>query len=147
VYPVLVHIHSDTKKPPSQYPAGLIPGNTAVIEKDQLVMMFEQIADNTDWDLSAPLIWGFFFTDASAEKLRAVAPVLEQDGYRFVDVFLADKEEPADPDLWMLHVEKIEIHTPDSLDARNGELYRFAAEHSLGAYDGMDVAPVNPEED
>lgn len=116
-----------------------------MIEKDQLVMMFEQIADNTDWDLSAPLIWGFFFTDASAEKLRAVAPVLEQDGYRFVDVFLADKDEPADPDLWMLHVEKIEVHTPDSLDSRNREFYRFAADHGLGAYDGMDVAPVNPE--
>jgi hypothetical protein len=142
---MLTQIHSDTKKPPSQYSSGLIPGNTAVIEKEQLVMMFEQIADNTDWDLSAPLIWGFFFTDASAEKLRAVAPVLEQDGYRFVDVFLADKDEPADPDLWMLHVEKIEVHTPDSLDLRNREFYLFAADHGLGAYDGMDVAPVDPE--
>nr|WP_255548365.1 ribonuclease E inhibitor RraB [Luteibacter sp. dw_328] len=109
--------------------------------------MFEQIADNTDWDLSAPLIWGFFFTDASAEKLRAVVPALEQDGYRFVDVFLADKDEPAVADLWMLHVEKIEVHTPDSLDQRNDALYRFAAEHELGAYDGMDVAPVDAEED
>jgi hypothetical protein len=118
-----------------------------VIEKKQLELMFEQIADNTDWDLSAPLIWGFFFTDASAEKLRAVVPALEQDGYRFVDVFLADKDEPAAADLWMLHVEKIEVHTPDSLDQRNDALYRFAAEHALGAYDGMDVAPVDAEED
>ena len=118
-----------------------------MIEKKQLELMFQQIADNTDWDLSAPLIWGFFFTDASAEKLRAVAPALEKDGYRFVDVFLADKDEPDAADLWMLHVEKIEVHTPDSLDQRNGELVRFAAEHQLGAYDGMDVAPVNAEED
>lgn len=118
-----------------------------MIEKDQLVMMFEQIADNTDWNLSEPLIWGFYFTDASAEKLRAVAPVLEAEGYRFVDVFLADKDEPTDPDLWMLHIEKIEVHTPDTLDQRNAAFYRFAAEHGLGAYDGMDVAPVNPEED
>jgi hypothetical protein len=118
-----------------------------VIEKKQLELMFEQIADNTDWDLSAPLIWGFFFTDASAEKLRAVVPALEQDGYRFVDVFLADKDEENAPDLWMLQVEKVEVHTADSLDLRNGELYRFAAGHGLGAYDGMDVAPVDPEED
>jgi hypothetical protein len=118
-----------------------------VIEKKQLELMFEQMADNTDWDLSAPLIWGYFFTDASADKLRAAAPSLEQDGYRLVDVVLADKDEPGDADLWMLHVEKIEVHTPDSLDQRNGELYAFAAAHGLGAYDGMDVAPVDPEED
>jgi hypothetical protein len=118
-----------------------------VIEKAQLVLMFEQIADNTDWDLSAPLVWGFFFTDASAGKLRAAAPALEQEGYRFVDVFLADKDAPEDADLWMLHVEKVEVHTADTLDARNTELYRFAAENGLGAYDGMDVAPVTPEED
>jgi hypothetical protein len=118
-----------------------------VIAKDQLELMFQQIADNTDWDLSSPLIWGFDFTDASADKLRAATPALEKEGYRFVDIFLADKAEPTDADLWMLHVEKIEVHTPDSLDQRNAELYRFAAEHGLGAYDGMDVAPVDPEED
>ena len=118
-----------------------------MIEKSQLELMFEQIADNTDWDLSAPLIWGFDFTDASADTLSAAVPALEQEGYRFVEVYLADKEKPTDPDLWVLHVEKIEVHTPDTLDQRNAELYRFAAEHGLGAYDGMDVAPVDPEED
>jgi hypothetical protein len=125
----------------------LIQGAAAVIEKDQLVLMIEQIADNTDWDLKAPLIWGFDFTDASADKLRAAVPALEQAGYRFVEVYLADKDEPTAPDLWILHVDKIEVHTPDSLDQRNAELYRFAAEHGLGAYDGMDVAPADPMEE
>nr|WP_183423510.1 ribonuclease E inhibitor RraB [Luteibacter sp. Sphag1AF] len=104
--------------------------------------MFAQIRDNTDWDLDGPMVWGYFFTDVSPEKLRETAPLLEAKGYRVIDVFLADKEEVGDPDLWWLHVEKEEVHTPDSLDARNSELYAFAQERQLGAYDGMDVGPL-----
>jgi hypothetical protein len=118
-----------------------------MIEKSQLVEMFRQIADNTDWDLSQPLVWGYFFTDATPDKLRAAAPVLEQQGYRFVDVTLHDEDGTEAEPLWWLHVEKIEVHTPDTLDARNQVFYAFAAEHGLGAYDGMDVGPVGAEED
>jgi hypothetical protein len=42
----------------------------------------------------------------------------------------------------MLHVEKVETHTVDSLDARNGELDALASKHDLQSYDGMDVGPV-----
>ena len=44
--------------------------------------------------------------------------------------------------LWWLHVEKIEVHSVASLDARNQVLYRSADEQGLDAYDGMDVGPV-----
>ena len=48
-----------------------------------------------------------------------------------------------DPDLWWLHVEKTEVHTPDSLHERNQALYRFAEEHGLDGYDGMDVGAID----
>jgi hypothetical protein len=42
----------------------------------------------------------------------------------------------------VLHVEKAEVHSVDSLHARNGELMAFAQENQLASYDGMDVGPV-----
>jgi hypothetical protein len=35
------------------------------------------------------------------------------------------------------------VHTPDSLHERNQSLYRFADEHGLDAYDGMDVGAID----
>ena len=113
-----------------------------MITRDQLDTMFASMARDTDWDLSAPLLWGYFFTHGSPEKLAQAAPLLEAQGYRVVDLFLSEKEEPNEPDLWWLHLEKVEVHTPQSLDARNQVLYAFADEHGLDAYDGMDVSPL-----
>ena len=117
--------------------------NKDVITKDQLIEMFDSMSQDSSWDYSKPMLWGYFFTDASKERLQAAKPFLESQGYRFVDIYLADKESSKDPDLWWLHVEKVEIHTPDSLNQRNIALYKFADDHGLESYDGMDVEPVN----
>lgn len=113
-----------------------------MITREQLVEMFENIERDTSWDLSQPLLWGYFFADADQTKLERVAPLLKKQGYRFVDIYLSDKEEPEEPDLWWLHVEKVEVHTADTLHERNQQLYAFADEHGLDSYDGMDVGPV-----
>lgn len=119
--------------------------DSAVITKDALVKMFDGMAANTNWDLSGPLLWGYFFTDSSKEKLERVAPLLESQGYRLVDIYQADSDESDEPDLWWLHVEQIEHHTADTLDERNQILYQFADKHGLGSYDGMDVGPAAGE--
>ncbi|GAB3346960.1 ribonuclease E inhibitor RraB [Lysobacter tyrosinilyticus] len=113
-----------------------------MITREQLVEMFEAMERDAPWDTSGPLLWGYFFTDASEAKLRQVAPLLEAQGYRLVEIF------PTEPDdgeaiEWWLHVEKAERHTADTLDARNQALYAFANEHRLGSYDGMDVGPID----
>ena len=113
-----------------------------LITKDQLVEMFDNLPKEPGWDPSKPLLWGYFFTDPSKEKLQSVAPLLEQQGYRFVDIFLSEKDDPEEPDLWWLHVEKIETHDPHSLDQRNQMFYLFADEHEIDSYDGMDVGPA-----
>ena len=113
------------------------------ITKDQLVEMFDSMSQDGSLDFSKPMVWGYFFTDGSKERLQAAKPALESQGYKFVDLYLADKDSPEDPDLWLLHVEKVEIHTPDSLDQRNTTLYKFADDNDLESYDGMDVGPVN----
>ena len=113
-----------------------------VITKDQLVEMFQNMPDSPEWDTSKPMLWGFFFTDPSKDNLQGAVPLLEQQGYRFVDIFLSEKDDSEEPDLWWLHVEKVEVHTPETLDQRNQVLYKFADSNNLGAYDGMDVGPA-----
>lgn len=113
-----------------------------VIAREDLVSMFQNIGRDTSWDMSKPKLWGYFFTDPDRAKLEKVVPLLERQGYRFVTIFVPDKEDPDEADIWWLHVEKIEVHTPDSLHARNQDLYKFARSHHLGSYDGMDVGPV-----
>jgi hypothetical protein len=45
---------------------------------------------------------------------------------------------------FVVHVEKVETHSVDSLDTRNGELDALAATYGVKEYDGMDVGPVIP---
>lgn len=113
-----------------------------VIRKEQLVEMFENIAKETKWDMSKPMLWGYFFTDSNKSKLERIVPLLERDGFRFVEIFLADKENKSEPDVWWLHVEKVEIHTPDTLNERNAIFYALADKNGLASYDGMDVGPA-----
>ncbi|WP_206606625.1 ribonuclease E inhibitor RraB [Steroidobacter cummioxidans] len=124
-------------------PAATWAQGRKMITREALVEMFESIGRDTKWDMSKPMLWGYFFTDAGRAKLEKAAPLLEKEGYRFVEIFISDKEDPNDPDLWWLHVEKVEVHTPDTLNKRNKGLYKFAADHQLGSYDGMDVGPVD----
>ena len=114
-----------------------------MITHEQLVEMFDNMARETSWDLSKPLVWGYFFTHGSRPALEAVVPLLQAQGYRVIALYLEDKDNRRDPDLWWLHVEKTEVHTPDSLHERNQALYRFAEEHGLDAYDGMDVGAID----
>ncbi len=117
-----------------------IPGKT--ITPDSLVEMFQNMENETNWNISGEMLWGYFFTHHEPIKLEQAASILTKQGYKVVDIYLSDKEEPSEPDMYWLHVEKIEIHSPESLDKRNDELYIFANEIELDSYDGMDVGPV-----
>ena len=112
-----------------------------MISLDQLEGMFANIADGAGWDMSRPMLWGYFFTDQSSEKLASVAERLAQDGYRYVDLFVPEIDEGVEP-YFFLHVEKEEVHTPASLHQRNAQLYALADQYGLDSYDGMDVGPL-----
>lgn len=117
-----------------------IPNKTITL--DSLREMFANIAAETDWDMSQPMLWGHFFTHSSPEALEAAIPRLMEMGLDPVDIFIADKEDENEPDLFWLQVQEVRIHTPESLDQRNDEFYVFAHREGLDSYDGMDVGPV-----
>lgn len=110
-----------------------------MIARDQLQQMFDDIARNAGWDMSKPMLWGYFFTHTSREELESAARTLAGDGYRVVEIS-EDDDEP----LFWLHVERVEAHTVDSLYERNESFYRLADELGLESYDGMDVGLAPP---
>jgi hypothetical protein len=117
-----------------------IPNKNITIE--QLDEMFNNIADQDQWDLSKPLLWGYFFTDNDTNKLELAMPKIQSMGYKVVGIFQAQKEDENEADLFYLHIEKPEIHNSKSLDKTNDKFYIFAYQNGLDSYDGMDVGPV-----
>lgn len=117
-----------------------IPGKSITIE--QLHEMFGNIKKETKWNISGDMLWGYFFTHNEPQLLEKVAGLLEKQGYKKVDIYLSDKEEPNERDQFWLHIEKIETHTPESLDERNDEFYIFANKNGIDSYDGMDIGPI-----
>jgi hypothetical protein len=103
----------------------------------QLEEMFQGMRAQSGWDTTRPLLWGYFFTDPDGSKLKPAADHLAQHGYRVVSIYPAD-----DGSTTFLHVEKVEVHTPRSLHARNTELGTLAARFGIQSYDGMDVGPA-----
>jgi len=109
-------------------------------KRETLEFAFGEMKKQTDWNLEGKLVWGFFFTSPTKPPLIDASKSLEKMGYRVVSIYLDDKKRD-----WWLHVEKIEVHSVDSLHARNQELVKFAAKAKLGTYDGWDVGPVLDE--
>ena len=116
-----------------------------MITIEQLEEMFTNMREHTDWDVDGELLWGYFFTDADPDKLEKAAEALDQMGYDVVEIFQSeDDEDPSITD-FVLHVERIEPHTPKTLFDRNNELIAFAQKHGLESFDGVDVG--SPLED
>src|SRR6185312_8524729 len=82
----------------------------SVITTAQLQEMFSKMRANPKWNVDAPLLWGYFFIDPDKNWLQLVAQELAASGYRFVDIRATD-----DKSMYVLHVERVEHHTVESL--------------------------------
>lgn len=108
------------------------------IAREQIDSMFSAMRANAPWYVDGPLLWGYYFSAPSREKLEQAASELEGKGYRVVSI-------EAPQGKLRLHVEKAEAHTPASLDARNQDFYALAERYGI-SYNGMDVGPVQVQE-
>lgn len=112
-----------------------------MIELSALEEMFENIQVKYKWNIEEPLLWGYFFTHRHTDKLELAAKDLTQLGYHFVKIFMPNIPD-GHPEYYILHVEREEIHSPQSLFLRNQKLEELAVSHGLDSYDGMDVGPI-----
>src|SRR4051812_35086360 len=73
----------------------------------QMEDMFANMRAKTKWDVDGEMLWGYFFTDPNTNKLERASQHLTTIGYRLVLIYPTD-----DKSTHVLHVERIEKHTP-----------------------------------
>lgn len=89
-------------------------------------------------DIQQPLLYGYFFFDNDKAKLEQLKAELVKQGYKIVGI---DKKENGE---FMLHVEKVEIHTRQSLNEKEKTLRVLAKRYKVTSYDGFDVGNADP---
>lgn len=105
--------------------------------------IFAEAKSEDNWNLDEPMLYSFYFVDEDAEKLEKLGLKLEEKGYDFVGVFeLGDEETDESTGEYLLHVDKEEKHTPESLAARNVEFQKLADQHEIATYDGWEFGEV-----
>lgn len=110
--------------------------------------IFSAAKTEDSWDLNEEMLYSFYFVDKSVDKLEKLGLKLEADGYDFVDVFeLGDETTEVSTGEYLLHIDKIETHTPESLAQRNVEFQTLADEYEIATYDGWEFGEIGGEMD
>ncbi len=112
------------------------------IDEKLVSNMFDSVRQRGKWRIDGPMLWGYFFVDRERSRLVAAQAELERRGYHFVEILEPDQERAG----FVLHVERVEVHSIDSLNARNRDLCALARTLNINAYDGMDVGPTQQPE-
>jgi hypothetical protein len=120
-----------------------VPTRRAAPEPDETICsdaagidtIFTLMSEKGTMDPKKPLTWGFFFLDTRRAPLESLAGELAGRGYRVVGL----TEPGADADDVMLHVEKVEVPSAETLRSRNEELCELARRFQSQSYDGWDV--------
>ncbi len=107
------------------------------IQRSQIDSMFAEMRAKAPFNVDGPLLWGYYFFDQDRTKLDRAARELAAQNYRVVGV------EQMSEKVFRLRVERVEIHTPASLYARNQYFYAMAERLGIDSYDGMDAGPAN----
>ena len=110
--------------------------------------IFEQAKTEDGWDLDNDMLYSYYFVDESVEKLEKLGNRLAEDKYDFIDIFeLGDEETGESTGEFLLHIDKLEKHTPESLAQRNVEFQKLADEYDIETYDGWDFGEEGAEDD
>ena len=105
--------------------------------------IFDKARTEDNWNTEGEMLYSFYFVDTDVDKLEKLGLKLEADGYDFVDIFeLGDEETDESTGEYLLHIDKVEIHTPESLAARNVEFQNLANEYEIASYDGWEFGEV-----
>ena len=105
--------------------------------------IFNTARTEDGWNPDEEMLYSFYFVGKDVDKLEKLGLELEKQGYDFLDIFeLGDEETEESTGEYLLHIDKVEIHTPDSLAARNVEFQQLADQHEIESYDGWEFGEV-----
>jgi regulator of RNase E activity RraB len=110
--------------------------------------IFEEARREDGWNLDEEMLYSYYWVDESVEKLEKLGLHLEKEGYDFIDIFELGEEGSETPTgEYLLHIDKVETHTPESLAERNVEFQKLADEYEIQTYDGWEFGEVGAEDD
>ena len=105
--------------------------------------LFNAAKTEDGWNLDEEMLFSYYFVDKDVDKLEKLGEHLDAEGYDFVDIFeLGDEETNESTGEYLLHIDKVEIHTPESLAQRNVEFQKLADEYEIETYDGWEFGEV-----
>ena len=110
--------------------------------------IFDEAEREDNWNVNEPMLYSFYFVDKDPEKLEKLGERLDEEGYDFVGIYeLGDEETEESTGEYMLHIDKVETHTPESLAQRNVAFSRLAEEFEIESYDGWEFGEVEDDEE
>jgi len=105
--------------------------------------IFDTAKNEDNWDLEGEMLYSYYFVDTDADKLEELGIELEEKGYEFLGIFELGEEDSEEPTgEFLLHIDKVEIHTPETLAKRNVEFSKLAEEKEIDSYDGWEFGEV-----
>lgn len=115
---------------------------------ENIKQIFADAKREDNWDLDEDMLYSYYFVGKDVEKLEKLGLSLEDKGYNFPGIFeLGDEETDKPTGEFLLQVDKIETHTPESLAERNKEFANLVGEYGLDSYDGWEFGEVGDFED
>lgn len=110
--------------------------------------IFEDAKSEDSWNLDEEMLYSYYWVDSSVDKLEKLGLDLEKQGYDFIDIFeLGDEDTNVSTGEYLLHIDKVEKHTPETLAQRNVEFQKLADEYEIETYDGWEFGEVGDEDD
>jgi hypothetical protein len=110
--------------------------------------IFDDAAREDNWKVGEPMLYSFYFVDTDPDKLEKLGEHLDKQDYDFIGIFeLGDEETEESTGEYLLHVDRVETYTPESLAQLNVDFTKLAAEFEIETYDGWEFGEVGDEDD
>ncbi len=110
--------------------------------------IFAAATREDNWKIDEPMLYSFYFVDTDAEKLENLGERLEEENYDFIGIYeLGDEQTDESTGEYLLHIDKVEAHTPESLAQRNVEFAKLADEFQVATYDGWEFGEEGDYDD
>lgn len=115
---------------------------------EDIKKIFEAAETEDGVDTTQPMLYSFDFVDADPDKLEKLGNALDEKGFLFVDIFQLGDEQTEEPTgEYLLQVDVIASHTPESLDGLVTEINAEAAALGIAEIDGWDMSELDEDEE
>ena len=97
-------------------------------------------AGRSNWKIDEECRWSYFFVDGDRAKLLRIVGHPALSDYEFIGTL--DPNPSDENPVFYLRLDRVETHSPASLDERHQLLYGIAAQFGVLDYDGFDVGAL-----